>query len=32
MAKNVNNPKEEKVETVGEAVSRTEVFSRKTAG
>ena len=29
MAKNVNNPKEEKVETVGEAVSRTEVFFKK---
>ena len=29
MAKNVNNPKEEKIETVGEAVSRTEVFFKK---
>ena len=29
MAKNVNNPKEEKVETVGEAVSRTEVLFKK---
>ena len=29
MAKNVNNPKEEKLETVGEAVSKTEVFFKK---
>ena len=29
MAKNINNHKEEKIETVGEAVSRTEVFFKK---